>query len=95
MTRVALVIALVALAGCKAKVTRAQCDELLDRYASLVVSAKMKDAPPAAVAAEQSREREEAKSDDDFKNCTTELSVEDYQCAMRAQSPDAMEKCLE
>jgi hypothetical protein len=81
--------------GCKRKVTSAQCDELLDRYASLVVHEKMKDAPPEAIHAEQLREREAARSDDDFKNCTAELSTEDYACAMKAQTADALEKCLE
>jgi hypothetical protein len=81
--------------GCKKRVTSAQCEELLDRYASLVVHEKMKDAPPEAIHAEQLREREAARSDDDFKNCTAELSTEDYACAMKAQTADALEKCLE
>ena len=81
--------------GCKKKVTSAQCEELLDRYASLVVHEKMKDAPPEAIHAEQLREREAARSDDDFKNCTAELSIDDYSCAMKATTADALEKCLE
>jgi hypothetical protein len=81
--------------GCKKKVTQAQCDELLNRYATLVVSEKLKDAPPEQLKAEQQRERDEARNDDDFKNCTTELSTEDYACAMKATTADAVEKCLE
>ena len=73
-------------AGCKKKVTQAQCEELLDRYATFVVHEKMKDATPEALKAEQAREREEARRDDDFKNCTTELSTEDYACAMKARA---------
>lgn len=84
-----------AMGGCKKKVTQAQCEELLDRYATLVVSEKMKDAPPEQLKAEQVRERDEARNDDDFKNCTTELSTEDYTCAMKAPTADALEKCLE
>jgi len=82
-------------AGCKKKVTPAQCDELLDRFAALVVAEKMKDATPEQVKSEQARERDEAKSDDDFKNCTSELSTEDYTCAMAAKTSDALMKCLE
>ncbi len=94
---IVLVAAAVAasLPACKKKVTQEQCEQLLDRYAQLVVTAKMKDAPPEAVRAEQQREREAAKSDDDFKNCMTELSTDDYTCAMGAKTPDALEKCLE
>jgi hypothetical protein len=91
-----VVVGLVVFAGgCKKKVTQAQCEELLDRYATLVVHEKLKDAPADQVTAEQLREREAARSDDDFKNCTTELSIEDYACAMKATSADALEKCLE
>jgi hypothetical protein len=82
-------------AGCKKKVTQAQCEDLLDRYATLVVGEKLKDAPPETVKAEQAREHDEARRDDNFKNCTTELSTEDYACAMAARTPDALEKCLE
>ena len=89
-------VALVAVSGgCKKRVTQAQCEELLDRYATLVVHEKMKDAPPEQLEAERVRERDEARSDDDFKNCTAELSSEDYACAMKAPTADALEKCLE
>jgi hypothetical protein len=91
-----VVVGLVLFAGgCKKKVTQAQCEELLDRYATFVVHEKLKDAPADQVKAEQLREREAARSDDDFKNCTTELSIEDYACAMKATSADALEKCLD
>jgi hypothetical protein len=95
----AVVVAVASLAslgaGCKKKVTQPQCEELLDRYATLVVKERFKDAPPEKVKAEQVRERDEARSDDDFKNCTSELSTEDYACAMAATTADALEKCLE
>jgi hypothetical protein len=92
---IAFVVLATCATGCKKKVTQSQCEELLDRYAGLVVRAKLKDATPEALKAEQTREREAARSDDDFKNCTTELSTEDYACAMKASTADALEKCLE
>ena len=90
-----LVAAALSGTGCKKKVTTAQCDELLDRFAMLVVREKLKDAPPEKLQAEQARERNEAQSDDNFKNCTTELSTEDFACAMGAKSAEAFVKCLE
>jgi hypothetical protein len=87
--------ALVAAPACKKKVNDAQCGELLDRYASLVVRERHPDATPEAIAAEQARERDAAQHDDDFKNCTTELSTEDYACAMKATTSEALVKCLE
>src|SRR5690349_18786211 len=93
---VTLALAFVALGiGCKKKVTQAQCEELVDRFAGMVVKEKMKDATPEQIKAEQARERDEAKSDDNFRNCTSELSVEDYACAMAASTSDALMKCLE
>jgi hypothetical protein len=96
--RAASVIAMASLltaTGCKKKVSQAQCDQLVDRYATLVVTAKLKDASADQVTAEQTRERNEAKNDDDFKNCPNEVSVEDFACAMAAPTADAVEKCLE
>jgi hypothetical protein len=106
----AVALALAALGGasatgCKKKVTPAQCDELLDRFAMLVVREKGvreqgarekgNEATPEQIKAEQARERDEARSDDNFKNCTSELSTEDYACAMAATTADALMKCLE
>ncbi len=88
VTYLALVVAFALPCACKKKVNDAQCGELL-------VKEKLKDAPPEKVKAEQARERDEAQRDDDFKNCTTELSMEDYACAMKAETSDALEKCLE
>ena len=45
---------------------------------------------PEKLKAEQARERDEARSDDDFKNCTAELSADDYACAMKAATAPFM-----
>lgn len=81
--------------ACKKKVTQAQCDELVDRFASLVVKERIKDASPEVIKAEQERERNEAKSDEAFRNCTSEVAMDDYTCAMGTQTSDAFLKCLD
>jgi hypothetical protein len=81
--------------GCKKKVSQPQCDELVDRFATLVVKERIKDAPPETIKAEQERERSEAKSDDSFRNCTSEVSTEDFACAMGTATSEAFLKCLE
>ena len=86
---------LVALANCKPKASAAECDQLLERYARLVVSEKHPDASPGDIAAEQQREKGEARGDDAFKNCSSEVSRDELRCAMQAQTADAFEKCLE
>jgi uncharacterized protein YdaT len=90
-----LVILLLATASCRKKVTQAQCDQLLDHFAELVVKERYADAGADAIAAERARERQEATHADEFKNCTSEVQVDEHACAMKAQSTDAMLKCLD
>lgn len=79
----------------KRKATQTQCEDLLDHYAELVVKERMPDAGPAEIAAERQRERVEAKHDDAFKNCPSEVQPPEHECAMKAKSSDALLKCLE
>jgi hypothetical protein len=81
--------------ACTEKVTAAQCDTLIARYAELVVHEKMPTAPIEEVRAEQKRVRQESAGDENFRNCTTEVRPTEFECAMAAQTPDAIEKCLE
>lgn len=98
VTGLLLVAALASLAGmssCKKKVSQKECDEMLDRFSELVVKERMPDAGAEALAAERTRERSEAKSDDAFKNCTSEVQANEHACAMKATSSEALIKCLE
>jgi hypothetical protein len=90
-----LSLAGLSLGGCKGRVDRAQCDQLVGRFAELVVKEKMPGAAPGTVLTEQARERAEAANDDSFRNCPTELRIEDYRCAMAATTAEAFLKCLE
>jgi hypothetical protein len=83
------------IGACKKKVSQAQCDELIDRFATLVVKERIRDATPEVVKAEQDRERQEARGDEAFRNCTSEVAPEDYGCAMRSATSDQFLKCLE
>lgn len=98
-THVTVVLAVACLlapvVACKKKVSQAQCDELVDKFATLVVKERIKDAPPELIKAEQERERSEAKNDDSFRNCTSEVSNEDFACAMKTATSDAFLKCLD
>ena len=81
--------------GCKPKVSDSQCARLLDRYAQLVVGETLGDASPERMIQEQAREKKEARAEDVFKNCSTEVSLAEFECAMRATTPSALQKCLE
>jgi len=94
-----LLVAVLATFGsttsCRKKVSQKQCDELLDRFSEMVVKERMPDAGAETLAAERARERSEAKGDDAFKNCTSEVQVDEHACAMKAASSEALIKCLE
>jgi hypothetical protein len=82
-------------AGCKKKISQTQCDALIEHYATLVVNEKTPDAGASVLNAEKNREREEAKRDDGFRNCTTEVQADDLACALAAATSGAVLKCLE
>lgn len=92
---VAALLVPVLAVGCKKKVSQAQCDQLVDKFATLVVKERIKDASPEMIKAEQERERSEAKNDDSFRNCTSEVSNEDFACAMATGTSEAFLKCLD
>jgi hypothetical protein len=91
----ALAVGADAVAGCKPKASPAECSALVDHYAALVVTEHFPDAGADRIAAEQEREKGEARSDDSFKNCSSEVSRTELDCAMRATTANAVEKCLE
>ena len=81
--------------ACKPKVSGSQCDVLVERYARLVVLQAYPDASAERISIEEQRELAEARGDDAFKNCRSEVSRAEFDCAMMAESADALEKCLE
>ena len=82
------------LTSCRRKVSEKQCDELVDRFAELVVKERFPDAGPEVIDAERLRERGEAKGDE-LKNCTSQVQADEHKCAMTAKSSEALIKCLE
>lgn len=90
-----LVTTLPALGACRQKASPQECNQLLDKFAELVVNERFADAGAEVIAAERARERSEAKGDDAFKNCTSEVQANELACAMKATSSEAVIKCLE
>jgi len=84
-----------ALLACKKKVDADQCTQLIDRYATLVVRERFADASAEFIKSEQARERDEARGDENFRSCVSEVTEKEFNCAMSAQSTGALEKCLE
>lgn len=80
---------------CRKKISPVQCEQMVARFAQLVVQERAPGAGPEAIAAEQARERREAMNADEFKNCASQVQENEYACAMSAESSDALIKCLE
>jgi hypothetical protein len=101
LARVAVVALLsgIATGGCKKKVTQEQCDQLMDHFADLVVKERVADGGVEAgadgLAAQRAHELREAKHANEFRNCPSEVQVDEHACAMKAQTSDALIKCLE
>ena len=74
---------------------RRDCDAAHRALRPLVVTETFPDASPEVVRREQEREKTEARSTDSLKNCSSEVSRAEMDCAMRATSTTAFEKCLE
>lgn len=87
----AMTFVLAAGASCKRKASATQCEELLDRYAQLAVKERGADAGAEAVTAE----KQEARGHDAFKNCQSEVQLDEHACAMKATTSAAMLKCLD
>jgi hypothetical protein len=87
--------ALAAAGACKPKASTVQCEQLLDRYAMLVVRERLPDASTEQIATERQREKTEARNDESFRNCSSQVSLAEFDCAMRASTADSFEKCLE
>lgn len=96
LSRHARVLATLALLlACRKVATQQQCDAIVDRYVELSVRAAAPDAGAADMAAAKAKVREVAEADEDFRSCATHVEVAQYDCAMKAQTPEAIEKCLE
>ena len=84
-----------AIVGCHKKATPAECDALVTRYAELVAREAMPDASAEDVRAAQTKAREEAADDEDFRACAGRVTHEELACALGAPTADAFEACLQ
>lgn len=100
MKRALLTLPLVAL-GCDAKVTRAECTQVLDRYLDMVIAGEPGQADLSPDEARAAREAKKAsqKRDPSFHRvedqCEAELSRREYRCAMKAPTPETWQACID
>jgi hypothetical protein len=81
---------------CKARLTNAECDRLLDHYVALLMSEEQPSAGAQEVTRKQQEARRAARQDAryDFGSCSEKVSRRQFECAMAAPNVDAVERCL-
>jgi hypothetical protein len=90
------------LAGCgRGNVSPAECGEMLDRYLDMTIAADpaLTSLPPAQAKIARDMKREVKKADASYRKvdeqCQREVSRREYNCAMKAPSPNEWEACIE
>lgn len=90
----ALALPLAALA-CSRGPSPAECTALLDRYTEKLVGSDRPDVRPGELEKLKADARARAAEDPEFAECTKKVSRSAYDCAMKAETVDRMEICLD
>ncbi len=91
--RHALALALLTT-GCGRSPTPAECTALLDRYTEKLVGSDRPDVKAGELVKLKADARARAAEDPEFAECSRKVSRSAYDCAMRAETVDRMEICL-
>ncbi|MDI1446523.1 hypothetical protein [Polyangium sp. 6x1] len=70
------------------------CAALLDRYVEHIVHAIDEKPPASELVARKTQARTIASTDPKFARCPVYLTVDEAECAMRANNADEFERCL-
>ena len=82
------------LSACGKPLTAEECDNLLDRYTKLLARSYGHDVNAQELLELQAEARAKASRDPAFSRCVSEVSRGEYECAMKANDADELEKCL-
>ena len=95
-------ITLLALTACKrGQPSPAECTEMLDRYLDMTIAADptLANLPPSQEKIARDMKKEVKKGDKSYRQveeqCQREVSRAEYNCAMKAPSPNEWEACIE
>ena len=89
----ALVSSLVAL-SCSPGPSPTECTALLDRYTEKLVGSDRPDVRAGDLEKLKADARARAAEDPEFAECTRKVSRSAFECAMKAETVDRMEICL-
>ncbi len=83
-----------AMAGCGPRLSDRECRELLDRYTLLLLRAEAPRLPADQVDQLRLQAQVRLAASPELARCAGRVSRRAYDCAMRAASPDEIERCL-
>jgi hypothetical protein len=93
LTVLALVLGLT-LGACSRNPTPAECTALLDRYTEKLVGSDRPEVKAGELEKLKADARARAAEDPEFAACSHKVSRWQYECAMKAETVDRMEICL-
>jgi hypothetical protein len=80
--------------GCQRPLTQAECHELLDRYVELLVRSDRPGTTKERVLELKLEAREKARQSAEFQTCPERVARAAYECALKANTADQIERCL-
>lgn len=91
-----LVLVGVFAAACGKRLSRSECESLLDHYTARLVLSETPEASPFLIAEKQQQARELAQREPrfEFNECDDRVSRRQFDCAMAAGDVDSIERCL-
>lgn len=93
--------AALAVVACNGKATRAECNEMLDKYLDMLVAGEpgLSDLSPAEARAAREMKKAIRKSEPSYARvemqCESEISKSEYRCAMKAPTPETWQACID
>jgi hypothetical protein len=96
-----LVVAGASLFGCNRKASREQCSEMIDKYIDMTIAGEpgLADLPPAEARAAREMKKAIRKAEPSYARvegqCESEISMSEYRCAMKAQTPETWQACID
>jgi hypothetical protein len=82
------------ITACGRRPTPVECTALLDRYTEKLVGSDRPDVKPGELEQLKAAARARAAEDPEFAACSRKVSRSQYECAMKAETVDRMEICL-
>ncbi len=96
MLRLSLAVLAVsfAAAGCGRRLSPDECGVLLDHYTERLLRSQNPNLSDEEVSRAEREARAKAAGNAEFFECTNKVSRRQWECAMKAPNPDAIEQCL-